>query len=166
MLSYLPSRQGLSSKYLSSPVARQQQGCMGWGQCVKCYVNDKMLIHSTVSSSWELLPGSCISGWGKQLERPSAISACCFQRQTVKRPHFMFRAWLPKDGAVGGIPAGSTNRSCTCVKPRLCVKSPYPQTWQLDWVSALLLPWLCHCRVSGQPYTEPVSFFLTHWEGA
>nr|XP_017512000.1 protein APCDD1 isoform X2 [Manis javanica] len=106
-----------------------------------------------VSSSWDLLPGSCISGWGKQLECPSAISACYFQRQTLKRPHFQFRAWLPKDGAVGGIPAGSTNRPCTCVKPRLCVKVPYPQMWQL-------------CRISGQPYTEPVSFFLRHWEGA
>lgn len=144
LLSYLLRRQGQLSKY-------QKQSCyqtdrnMGWWQVLnatwitKCPlvpqfppVRTLVLAHALSSREW----AHGTSPW----------HLCPCQRWKPVTLRWL-RAWLVKECS-GGFQGGYSIRLLTLVKPRLCIQSPYLGTCQLDSVSVLPLPWLCHCRGS------------------
>ncbi|KAF6302989.1 hypothetical protein mRhiFer1_008726 [Rhinolophus ferrumequinum] len=118
-------------------------------------------LDALVFSPWDSRPNlSCI--WSGV---SSTGSSATFADEYSETTLWCVRAWLLKECS-GGDQATFFHWPSACMKPRLCVQSPYHWTCLPDSVSVLPLHWLCRCslRVTLSRPSELLSH--RHQEGA
>lgn len=147
---FLPALETSVAKQISKAILlpdRWGQWCMGWGSCVKHeWKSPLSALDSVVFSPGDSRPNLRCPWSGVS----STGSSATFEDEYSEITLWCLRAWLLNECS-GGYHARCSNWPSACMKPRLCVQSPYHWTCLLDSVSVLPLHWLCHCRVLGSP---------------